>query len=482
MSYRVMSFDGGPGALTFLHCLIDLERRSPGLVAATDAFVGSSLGSWVALYLARHAPEVDAGAITGVELLEGCLSFAQLAVRQMVPDEPAKDWAAFLLGQAPLLDYDGVEAVMREPGALGAETTMKDLSPRRRVIIHAGRTVAPWGPRVYDSADAADGPELLISIALRSGSFPVTLPIRDGQVDGAVSTNNPAMVGVSRILGGAGGAAPVALADLRVLTLGSDDGSSDLSNIFMPGGREDARAQAPATPDPASIAPAGSPLKEDLCRRLDAIEALLEDARRKTDHLAKLVVPPSQPLAAPPALFSSAGGAPYEGAGAPAGVLPAVEPLFKPWLLDAVRGTLDTVKRQIEEERRAIEEGVFPARRHAAPPPRDEPWGWMPWMIYPLNILFLLQVMLSSEGRGVADQCRALIQDRSFRLGPVGLLSTNGAFLLLLFGFFDLAYELTALTARQWTVKEPAWLRRFYDYRPGLKDSSEWIARCWMPA
>ena len=442
--YRILSFDGGPAALTVLPCLIEIERKSPGVLAATDLLVGASSGSWTALYLARNMGLVDAGEITGLELLQRCLAFLKEALAAMRPADPVKAWLDFMLGEAPLLGYQGVQQVMSEPANYG-EDTLGTLTARRAVII-AGRMSSPWSPRVYDSADPQCGDQLLYDVGLRSGSFPMVYPIRAGQVDGAMYTNNPAMVGLVQALAGAGKIAPVSPADARVLTLGLDDGCSNLSNLFLPGSRvDDGESQLENRG-----APPKSPELAVVHGKLGEIFDRLFSADARIDAIVS-------------ALSS------------------ASPPVIDPRTADGMRQIPRRLRARMNTMVLELED---PTLREIASslPPAEQPWGWPPWMVFPLNFIYLLQVMLNSQGRGVGDQCRGLLGDRSLRLGPVSLLPTNEAAMLLLLGLDDVAIAFGELTALLWRVSWPGELVQWLGFQPDFTQSTSWIESAWAPA
>jgi hypothetical protein len=444
--YRILSFDGGPAALTVLPCLIELERKSPGVLAATDLFVGASSGSWTALYLARNMGLVDAGEITGLELLARCLAFLKQALAAMRPADPVKAWLDFMLGEAPLLGYQGVQQVMSEPANYG-EDTLGSLTSRRAVVI-AGRMSSPWSPRVYDSADPQCADQLLYDVGLRSGSFPMVYPIRAGQVDGAMYTNNPAMVGLVQALAGAGKVGAVSPAAARVLTLGLDDGCSNLSNLFLPGSNV-ADAEPPPQPE-SSGAPPKSPELAAVHGKLGEIFDRLLSADARIDAIVS-------------ALSS------------------ANPPVLDPRTADGMRQIPRLLRARMNT---MVLELESPAGRETtlAPPPAEQPWGWPPWMVFPLNFIYLLQVMLNSQGRGVGDQCQGLLGKRSLRLGPVSLLPTNEAAMLLLLGLDDVAIAFGELTAVLWKVSWPAELVSWLGFRPGFRESLSWVESAWTPA
>ncbi|MSP61040.1 MAG: hypothetical protein EXR72_11985 [Myxococcales bacterium] len=440
-SYRILSLDGGAGAITYINCLVDLERRSPGFVAATDLFVGSSAGSFLAIYLACNVALVDAGRISGVELLEACRSFLTAAARAMVPASP-QAYVDMVLGKGPLSNYDKTQALMQEEANYGPTTTLGDLPPGRRVVVPAGRAGAPWGPRTYDSADPADAGERLYDVALRSGSFPIVFPIRDGQVDGAVNTNNPAMIGLVRALAGRGKVAAVPHEEIVLINLGADDGSSNLSNLFMPEQPEPPR-DLPAPPGPPVL-----PEVEDALKALGPVQRAAGERLRLL--LTEL----------------------HDGD----------RSLLNPTIRAGLDGTIGALGVGLELAVRQLRGGPPPALLPSPPPstPASSEWGWLPWFAFPMNLLYLLQVMLNSEGRGVAQQCHELLGDRAFRLAPVGLVPSNVGFLIDLLGMVDLLVGLGALTAKQWAVEEPEWVRALYNFQPCAAESHAWIAERWM--
>lgn len=442
--YRILSFDGGPAALTVLPCLIEIERKSPGVLAATDLFVGASSGSWTALYLARNMGLVDAGETTGLELLERCLAFLKEALAAMRPADPVKAWLDFMIGEAPLLGYQGVQQVMVEPANYG-EDTLGSLTSRRAVVI-AGRMSSPWSPRVYDSADPQCAGQLLYDVGLCSGSFPMVYPIRAGEVDGAMYTNNPAMVGLVQALAGAGKVGAVSPADARVLTLGLDDGCSNLSNLFLPGSRvSDVESQSElggAPPKSLELAVVHGKLREIFDRLFSA------DAQIDAIVSALSSVSP---------------------------------PVIDPRTADGMRQITQRLRARMNTMLLELES---PTVRGTViePPPAEQPWGWPPWMVFPLNFIYLLQVMLNSQGRGVGEQCQRLLGDRSLRLGPVSLLPTNEAAMLLLLGLDDVAIAFGELTALLWRVTWPVELASLLGFHPGFRESLSWVARAWTPA
>lgn len=436
--YRVMSFDGGPGAMTFLLCLCDLQEANPGMIEATDLFVGSSAGSWTALYLARNMARVERGEWTGLELLQNCHAAVE-AMMQALTQQDAQSWVNFLLGRGPLGSLDGVQALMQQEDYLGT-TRFGDLPAGRRVVISAARMAAPWGPRAYDSADPADDGVLLSEAGLCSAAFPLLLPVRDNQVDGAMYTNNPAMVGLVRAIGGAGRAAPVPRERISLLTLGSDDGSSHLSNVFMPGEAQSAQAEEPtAPPESLSAFFAEAEARGRLLEHLGTLDGRVRDLLPRLHHEGR--------------------------------------PLLAPEHAESIQGAITQLKTAVADTVGTLQRRTRPAAPAAGGSELE--WGWPPWLLYPLNLFYVLQVWLNSEGRGAAEQARCLLGERAFRLAPVGLLGTQIGFMLLMFNVDGVVFDFAQLTAAQWRQQDP-WLRALYGFSPGLPEADRWVKGAWL--
>jgi hypothetical protein len=377
---------------------------------------------------------VDANTTTGLALLEDCATFVSNALTAAQPADLAKAWADFILGKGPLTKYDGVEALMRESSVYGPDTKLGDLGAGRRVIIQTGRMSAPWRPRIYDSADHGDASQLLYDVALRSGSLPMGVGVRDGEVDGAVLSNNPLMSGLARAVGGGGYAVPVPLEIVRVLSLGADDGSSHLSDLLLPGGLTGAAARA------------SLPEQDVVDEQRRQLEKLAEHLPRGRDQIDELL----------------------------ASVVHHGKPLISPKVADVVRSVIPVVSGNVHTALRRLGVGS------ASTPPTLLEWGWPQWLASPDNPAYLLQVFLNSEGRGVAAQCADLIADRALRLAPVGLLSTNAAVLLLLVGQHLLVEKFGRATAQEWEVTFPGWLEDFYGFDPSFQATMAWVATQWM--
>jgi hypothetical protein len=501
-SYRIMSFDGGPGVVTFLQCLIRLEKDRPGLIQSTNMFVGSSAGSWLAAYLAWNMRLVDAKTITGLKLLENSYVFAQQAFQKLFPPNLPVAYLKFLEGQGPLTNFDEVETYMRQPGVYG-DTTLGQVRSVRRLVISAARAEAPWAPRFYDSAHPSDGTERLYNAALCSASLPLLVAIRDGQVDGGMFCNDPAMIGLVQALKGTSLAPPVPLADVRLLACGQDDGSSRLSNIFMPGQmslesltpREARSLPSAAAPSnslsdtPRAEVPAlggmGSPAADpsdnvsDLHMHLDCLCKTLDSAKKDLD--LPLPVQTSERVLAPATAALAGESKPSAPrAPAPGGLRLPDDPFFR-----ATLQLFDTLDKEAKSQLVDLEElGTDLTRtlerlvRRAGQlvVPSEQAWGWPQWLAYPMSPLFLMQVLWNSQGRGIAALCSQMLGPRTLRLAPSGLLTINSALALTCIGKLDVIFEFGTLTAWQWAS---VFWQPLYQFKPGIVETRAWIDAQW---
>ena len=88
--------------------------------------------------------------------------------------------------------------------------------------------------------------------------------------------------------------------------------------------------------------------------------------------------------------------------------------------------------------------------------------------------LTVLPCLIELE-RKSGEQCRGLLGDRSLRLGPVSLLPTNEAAMLLLLGLDEVALAFGELTALLWRVTWPAELVQWLGFQPSFTQSISWI-------
>lgn len=557
--YRILSFDGGPGAITFLQCLIRLETDRPGFIQSTNMFVGSSAGSWVAGYLAWNMSQVDNKTITGLQLLENAYTFAEQAFNKMMPANLPAAYLSFIEGKGPLTNYDAVETYMQEPDVYG-NATLGQVQGVRRLVINAARAEAPWAPMFYDSANASDASVFLYDATLSSASMPLLAPIRDGQVDGGMYCNDPSLMGLVQALKGATLVPAVPLADIRLLACGQDDGSSRLSDIFMPGrlaqgsststsgdsvslpgpttpsglltGILDAvmgegASGAPAlggttTPPPA---PSESSYVSDVRMQLACVCDVLDVAQKNlalplpvqtsdnayesaTAGLAgepepsmpargsapapapnaapvtPPATPPSIPPATPPATPRST--SPTTPPARPPATSPGGAIVIDDAFFRATRQLVDTLAKETRAQLMDLDElgsdlakileRMVTRAKQLPTLSSEQAWGWPQWLAYPLNPIFIIQVLWNSQGRGTSALCSQLLGAQTLRLAPSGLLTTNSALALICIGQMEVVFGFGKDTAARWS--SVLW-QPLYQFKPGIAETRAWIDAQW---
>ena len=110
-TYRCIAFDGGPNTLTYLRCLLELEKRIPGFVDRTDLFAGTSDGAFAAAFLASHERIGEPELRACIAMIEDVLSEA------ITPNHlrPLQGALANALGRLPFFDREKVRADLDAP-------------------------------------------------------------------------------------------------------------------------------------------------------------------------------------------------------------------------------------------------------------------------------------------------------------------------------------------------------------------------------
>ena len=393
MAYHVLSMDGGPSAPIWLNNLLALERWEPGFLAQVDHFVGSSAGSMAAAYLAMFLPS-NPTTEQSTQCLQDCLAFVSdcFVALQPTSDEA---YVQFLLGKTALCSAEPLRKVLED--TLGADTTLGDLP--RPFSCQGGRMAAPWGPQVLSNVNDEHVDTNLVSAVLRSSAGPMCLPIHEIHVDGFVYTNNPTMSGLTRLI--ADGAA--SLDEVVLLGVGGDDGSSKLSNIFLPDN--------------------SLRFDSDMPDRVRKLHDALDDRGRRSM------------------------GDDYDALSA--GIAHFAEHAKKLGL----KLTYD------------VQDGANPD------------WGWLAWLAYLPNPVYLLQVFFSSAGRGVSQQAHELLGERAFRLAPMGLMTSNVGFLLIALQLAQTVIDSGERTASLW--QNPA-SNKGLAFQPSIATTKRWLREQWM--
>ncbi|MGH7057221.1 MAG: patatin-like phospholipase family protein [Gammaproteobacteria bacterium] len=212
---RILALDGGGirGYLTAL--LLDrLEKERPGFTARFDFIAGTSTGSIIALGLAAELPIA-----TLVTLYErNAPRIFETTFRERLRD------ANGLVG--PRYSAHRLTAVLRN---VFGDRRLGELS--RPVLVPAFRlddgradpTRRRWRPELFHNFPGGTGsPSLLArSAALYSSTVPAIFAPTDGYVDGGVFAANPTLCAVMLTQDPAIDGDHSALADLRVLSVGT---------------------------------------------------------------------------------------------------------------------------------------------------------------------------------------------------------------------------------------------------------------------
>ena len=402
--FRMLSMDGGPATFTTLRLLRWIEKDSPGFLDRTSLFCGTSDGGVAALFFAYKL----AGAWSGADSPALIREAIELVDAIMVTLRPKDEhYIRLFSGRKSMYEFDALAQVLKQ--FFGEEATVGDLA--RDVVVVTGRAHAPWGPEVYTNhRSSRHDHRLLWEIALETCSFPVVFPLQGGHVDGALYMNNPAMVALTEVLAHRR-MTGLTLDDLVLLSLGSDAGTSILSNQHTPW-------------NAGSISPPEVPddLTDEQRELLEAVDQEIVDfhAFLQSDDspLQKLEIS-------------------YDG-----------EPVYP---------------REVGANSEA--EG-------------SAPWGYIPWLLWPKSLIFLLQVYINNQGIGVSRQCAQLMGNSAFRLAPAGQLATNMAFAAILLRWGGLVRRHSELTALLWFGCGASWPH----FSPTVGEFKKWADAHWWPS
>ncbi len=238
---QILSLDGGTHGYTYLYCLLELERETPGLLTETDVFTGSSFGGFSSLYLARHIGALKRGD-SAVEIIEGCIAFMRKLLTFNADDTAI---ARLMNGAQSMYTHADMEQVLRAPEHLG-DVCLGDLH-RRVIIITYGTKHPSWAPKVYDSDLDIDKQANAYDVGLEAAALPIILPIRNGLANGSTGGTNGSMHALTRIVGGD---SDISMRDVVLLSLGGDSGTSSLAEFPTPW---DAKGSVPEKPSLESI-------------------------------------------------------------------------------------------------------------------------------------------------------------------------------------------------------------------------------------
>lgn len=180
--YRILSFDGG-GVRGVLPAII-LERMSqscPRLVENTDLFVGTSVGSFIALALASGKSPDEIVTLFSYKNIKSifCRPRSFYFFRPKYKNEPLKKLLLEIF--SPTL-------------------RLKDLP--YRVVVPAFRLYSKdakiWEPVFFNNFPSSKNADtLVVDAALASSAAPIYFPSYKRYIDGGVVSNNPDIVAIS---------------------------------------------------------------------------------------------------------------------------------------------------------------------------------------------------------------------------------------------------------------------------------------------
>lgn len=250
-TYRILSLDGGPSTVTYLRLLRVIEEHRPGFLDRTDCFAGTSDGAWAGLYLSSR-PE----GMTGLQRLDAAIEFNRRIVGAMRIG--IVGMLRLATGVFSAIDNRGLARQLEAEfgyGPTGAPLTMAELNRDLCVVtFHLHDQPMKPGVRFIHNFARHTGPndELwlqdaqqdlavpLYEAALRTGAFPVMLPVRSGYADGGLFANNPAMCGLTQAHAYRGPLGFRSTEDMVVMSAGADDLSigGDLINRVVRNSRD----------------------------------------------------------------------------------------------------------------------------------------------------------------------------------------------------------------------------------------------------
>ncbi|MFV8755919.1 patatin-like phospholipase family protein [Nannocystaceae bacterium ST9] len=191
------------GLLAELQARVTAKQPGLGILDDVAAFVGTSAGSWNALYLASHTD--PSAALTDI------VDFWQQLNGALAKTVSLRGGVGAISGASALLNSSALRDFLID--YFGSSTTLGDLP--HPVMITSFQLDTPdqpirnWRARVFDtfSPSSTDADELVVDVALRSSAAPVLLPIYGsmtnegpGFVDGGVFANNPSLVAYTNML------------------------------------------------------------------------------------------------------------------------------------------------------------------------------------------------------------------------------------------------------------------------------------------
>ncbi len=410
---RILAMDGGPASGTYVQVLARLRDRQPGLLLRTDLFAGTSAGAFAAAFLA-HNLKRNATLEDEERVVSRLLDVTAELLHAMMPTRDG--YRRLVAGEDAMVPVGPLKALLERDDVLGRNTRLGDLD--WGVVLVAARMLPPWTPHLMSNVGPTPDMNLrLVDAVLRSTAFPVLLPGWQGYTDGAMYANSPSAVAIIEHYGGR------VPDDVMLLSLGADDGSSTVSNLWTP-----ADGEGVNDPDVHSlrrfVTKTGQSLFEAVTDKV--ADVLGMDQELELDERVKAAI--QQVVRTAPADKAAA---------------------VANWLYPAAMRAEEIQQRIHQSWTREFEWAA-----ELFQPPEStalDDWGWKAWALYPNNPVFGLQVFLNSQGRGTHHlSTRLLGEGNALRIAPVAFVSSNSVFLCMIFALADEALAAGRDTANLW--------------------------------
>ncbi len=416
---RTLSMDGGISACTYVRLLRRLEELRPGFLRRTEMIVGSSAGSCTGVYLAYL---LDQDELSGMEIADKLVDYVDRLLERMKMDG-MKSYKKLIEGKEAMLSNMEFAPFIAEMTNFTHDTKLST-----KLCLLSTLMGPPYTPQVHTNwgKDAmADFP--LVEGALRSAAMSLFFPGRAGHLDGVFFVNNPAMSGLAKIIGEMG---LESVDDLVMLSLGGDDGSSTLSNKYIPG-------------DPMVDLPKPKPLPPGIGKLIpDMPVEMAEDVMNQ----------------------------------ARANLIQIVSKVFRIDFDDVMNQASANLIQMVNKVFRVDFDDANVLETECLPGDNQN-WGWRQWLLYPANIGYLVQVLMNSHGRGSAWQCEQILGERLLRLAPVALMSMNEGSIMNTLGMTQEVIAYSEFAARAWGDKDTSVK---YEFSPDLPLTLSWIDYHWM--
>ncbi|MEI6242390.1 MAG: patatin-like phospholipase family protein [Chlamydiota bacterium] len=199
--FRILAFDGGGVRGAYTAQLLAMVEEETGFLKKVDCFAGTSTGSIIAYGLAYGLKPKE---IVDLYLLHADKIF-----------EPYSEDESLAITFLP--KYTNTQFKKALQAVIPKEVTLGDL--KKKVIATSFQLHNPdqncWKPICFDNFVLNESSKLsIVDAVLRGSAVPILFPSYQGYVDGAVVSNNPSMVALSR-------------------SIDQKGGNKDLKNIFM---------------------------------------------------------------------------------------------------------------------------------------------------------------------------------------------------------------------------------------------------------